>query len=234
MLRKTFLAPAIATVVSMLMATPLLAQSIDYTFDISLGIAKIGEMRFNGNASGGRYSVAGRLYSTGVAGALYDVSYTSSASGTYANAWQFSPSSYSAESVENGKTVQTEIRYSGNRVSSVQFTPERSVPSSATSERNTVDPATLTYLLIRPVAQESVCGGTFDVFDGHKRATVSYTNARRYPDGSVECDVRYSSNSGKGGVAPSSVVFKPGDNGMMYIHSFSAKTNAGSLVATRR
>ncbi len=207
-------------------------QSFNYLFDINLGMAKIGEMRVRADIDGTQYSTSGSLKSTGLAGAIYDVSYESRAEGSFDHPWHFIPTRYESTSVENDETKITQISYSGNRVAAVVFQPSRDVPASATSETNTIDPMTLIYYLVRPVPAENVCGGTFDLFDGRTRMTVSYTNARRFNDGRIECSVSYTGKNS--GVALSSVTFQPGDDGMMYISRFSANTNAGTLTARRR
>ena len=207
-------------------------QSFNYLFDINLGVAKIGEMRVSADINGSNYSTVGTLKSTGLAGAIYDVSYESRAQGSFDHPWHFLPVRYSSVSNENGESTTTAISYAGNRVSGVNITPPRNIPASATTETNTIDPMTLIYFLVRPVPAANVCGGTFDMFDGRTRMTVAYTNARRFNDGRIACAVTYTGKNS--GVALSSVTFTPGNDGMMYISRFAANTNAGTLTARRR
>lgn len=230
---KTSIGAALTAVVIMLPSAVLTqVQNFNYLFDISIGIAKIGEMRVSADINGNNYSAVGTLRSTGIAGALYDAAYESRAQGTFDHPWHFVPVRYSSVSDENGESTTTAISYSGNRVSGVTITPPKDIPASATTERNTVDPMTLIYYLVRPVPTENVCGGTFDLFDGRTRMTVAYTNARRLSGNRVECAVAYTGKNS--GVTLSSVTFQPGDDGMMYITRFSAETNAGTLTARRR
>ena len=205
-------------------------QSFSYLFDINLGMAKIGEMRVSADIAGTNYSTVGSLKSTGLAGAIYDVSYESRAQGTFDHPWHFVPVRYSSVSVENDESTTTAITYSGNRVSNVSMTPPKD--GTSTGQTDTIDPMTLIYFLVRPVPAENVCGGTFNLFDGSTSMTVSYTNPRRFNDGRIECSVAYSGKNS--GVALSSVTFTPGDDGMMYISRFNASTNAGTLTARRR
>lgn len=219
-----------------LMALPALAnaqtQSFNYLFDISLGMAKIGEMRVSADISGNSYATVGTLKSTGLAGAIYDVSYESRAQGTITHPWLFVPSRFNSVSKENGDQKTTQINYAGNRVTNVTFVPPRAGGANATAQTDTIDPMTLIYFLVRPVPEANVCGGTFNMFDGHTAMRVQYSNPRRFNNGNVSCSVTYSgSNSG---VALSSVTFAPAGNGMMIIKAFEADTNAGALTARRR
>lgn len=232
MIIKTIRAVIAATLITLPGTLWAQTQSFNYLFDINLGIAKIGEMRVSADITGSNYSTVGTLKSTGIAGALYDVSYESRAQGSFDHPWHFVPARYSSVSIENGENTTTAINYAGNRVSGVTITPPKDIPASATSETNTVDPMTLIYFLVRPVPAENVCGGTFELFDGRTHMTVSYTNARRFNDGRIECSVAYTGTNA--GVALSSVTFNPGDDGMMYISRFAANTNAGTLTARRR
>jgi len=208
------------------------AESFNYLFNIRLGAVKIGEMRVKANNGGRQYSASGSLYTTGLTGALYDVRFDSDVAGTVASNGQYLPVAFSSKSREGGKTVRAEMHYSGDRVSSVSFSPSKNVPADATSQRDTVDPMTLIYLLIRPVPMANICGGSYDLFDGKNRLHVTYTNPRKFSDGRVECTVSYSGKTG--GIVPAEVVFVPGDNGWMYIRQFSAKTKLGMLHATLR
>ena len=232
MIVKTIRAAIAATLITLPGSLWAQVESFNYLFDINLGVAKIGEMRVSADINGSSYNTVGTLKSTGIAGAIYDVSYESRAQGSFDHPWHFVPTRYSSVSNENGEATTTAINYTGNRVSGVTITPPKNIPASATSETNTVDPMTLIYYLVRPVPAENVCGGSFDLFDGRTRMTVTYTNARRFNDGRIECAVAYTGKNS--GVALSSVTFRPGENGMMYISRFSAGTAAGTLTARRR
>ncbi len=205
-------------------------QSFNYLFDISLGIAKVGEMRVNADINGASYTASGVLESTGVAGAIFDVRYETTVRGTTDHPWHFVPQNYTSISIEKDDRSDVNISFSGNRISGVSHTPPRDVSVPAVSDA--IDPMTLIYFLVRPVPAENVCGGTFKMFDGREVMNVAYTNARRFNDGRIECSVTYSGSNT--GVALSSVTFSPGDDGMMYISRFSANTNAGELTARRR
>lgn len=213
---------------------PASAASLDYLFNIRLGVAKIGEMRVKSTDASGQYSASGALYTTGIAGALYDVRFDSAVSGTVASSGQYLPVSYTSESYEDGKTTSAAISYSGPKVANVSYTPSKPVSAGAVGQADTIDPMTLIYLLIRPVSMDHICGGAYDLFDGGTRLRVTYTNPRKYNDGRVECSVAYDGGAKAGGIVPTSVIFKPGSDGMMHIRQFSAQTNLGVLVATLR
>ncbi len=232
MVLKFIKTAAAALTITTISVFPSNAETFDYMFDISLGMAKIGEMRVQADVNEGRYDVSGALKSTGIVGALYDVSYESRARGRNTDHWNFSPHRYNSVSVEGNDTQISNIRYEGNRVSRVVFDPRKRIPDSATSETNTIDPMTLIYLLVRPVSMDHICGGSYILFDGRKHLEVTYTNPRSFSDGRVECAVTYGGKSS--GVALSSVTFEPGDDGLMHISRFAANTNIGTLTARRR
>lgn len=209
------------------------AETLRYHFNVRLGAAKIGEMQVVVENTGTAYSAFGKLYTTGLVGAFYNANYDSYAEGRVING-ELVPVRHLSTSNEKGRITTTEISYSGNRVTSVAFSPSKTVPAGATSERNSIDPMSLIYQLVRPVSAQEVCTGSYDLFDGLKRMNVSYTNRRQYSDGRVECDVSYSDNGNKGGVSPSAVVFRSGSDGRMYIDRFSANTSIGNLSVTLR
>ena len=230
MLRKTFATTGLVAGLVLGNVAPVAAESFNYLFSIRLGIAKIGEMRIKGNDEGGRYETSGKLYTTGMAGALYDVEYTYAAEGISSNPWRLMPKLFTARIMEGGKERTEEIRYSGDRIVSIDGKP----PSEKRGVRGSVDPMTLIYILVRPVSAASVCGGAFVMFDGQTRFDVRFVNARRYNDGRVTCDVKYGENTGGRGVAVSGVTYEPGDDGRMYIRNFAAETSIGTLKATLR
>ncbi len=215
-------------------AGPVAAESIDYLFNIKLGIAKIGEMRITGREDGKTYETTGELHTTGLAGAVYDLKYTYTAKGDASNHWHLLPALYTAKIHEKSDNRAVEIRYSGNRVVSVTTQPPTPQPANMASQRNTVDPMTLIYMLIRPVAPENVCAGKYALYDGNTHFTVTYVNPHKYSDGRVVCGVDYAGGNGNSGVSVSGITFKPGADGRMYISDFTVQTNAGALKATRR
>jgi len=211
-----------------------LAQSFDYRFDVRLGMAKIGEMQVAANSDGKSYSVATALYTTGLVGALYDVRYDQTAIGRIGVGGALVPIRHTATSSEKGTVSGLEILFSGDRVSSVVFDPARSVPAVVTTYRHTVDPMSLMYFLLRPVSSAKVCSGGVEMFDGRDRSSVKFTDIKRYNDGRVECNISYSGNGGRGGIALSALVFEPGNNGLMRIRKFEAHTSLGTLTIKAR
>ncbi|OUS04503.1 hypothetical protein A9Q96_16340 [Rhodobacterales bacterium 52_120_T64] len=226
---------AIYTVIfAALVPTMTLAESFDYRFDVLLGLAKIGEMQVAANSDGKSYSVATALYTTGLVGAVYDVRYDQSAIGRISAGGALVPIMHIATHDEKGKISRLEILFSGDRVSRVAFDPAKSVPSEVTTYRNTVDPMSLMYFLLRPVGATKVCSGEVVMFDGRKRSTVRFTKIKRYSDGRVECNISYSGNGGRGGIALSALVFRPDNNDLMRIQKFEAHTSLGTLTIKAR
>lgn len=219
----------------LILLTPISAngETLRYLFDVRLAVGKIGEMQVLVENTGTAYSATGALYTTGLVGALYDARYDSYAEGRV-DGRRLNPVRYTSTSNEKGTVSTAEITYSGNRVTRVRFTPAKPVPQRATSERNTIDPMSLIYQLIRPVSVGDVCKGDYKLFDGQKRMTVSYTNLKRYTNGRVECDIVYSGTGNNGGISLSAAVFNKGADGLMYIDRFTANTNIGTLSVSLR
>jgi len=210
------------------------AESIDYLFSIRFGLAKIGEMRVSGSESGGRYSTDGRLYTSGLAGAVYDLKYVYSAAGRAANHWSLVPDNYKSKSHESGRDTTTNIIFSGGVISDVQRTPAKPMPDSARGQTGAVDPMTLIYLMLRPVPPENVCGGQYKLFDGAYFFTVHFVNARKYNDGRIVCDITYDSDKGKSNVALSGLTYRPSADGLLYIDTFTVESVIGTLKAVRK
>jgi len=210
------------------------AESFDYRFDVRLGMAKIGEMQVAANNDGKSYSVATVLYTTGLVGAIYDVRYDQAALGRIGVGGALVPVKYTAANDEKGRISGLEILFSGDRVSSVAFDPAQNVPQEVTTFRHTIDPMTLMYFLLRPASSAKACSGTAEMFDGRNRSTVEFSDIKRYNNGRVECNISYSGDGGKGGVALSSLVFEPDNNGLMRIRKFEAHTSIGTLTINRR
>ncbi len=231
MLRTLFVTLGIFLSASAALPARAAAESFNYLFGIKLGIAKIGEMRITGTDVDGRYTTTGKLYTTGLVGALYDVSYDYTAEGDSTNPWRLLPTRYFAKSSENGARRTMEILFTDGRVSALNATPARKISKRAAAAQNVVDPMTLIYLLVRPVPRENVCGGSFTLYDGGSVLDVSYVNPRLLADGRIACAVSYGNSRKSGGIAVSEIVFRQGQDGRMYVQEFSASTAAGTLKA---
>ncbi len=231
---KTIYIVIYAAILAAFVPTISAAQSFDYRFDVRLGMAKIGEMQVAANNDGKSYSVATALYTTGLVGALYDVRYEQTAIGRIGAGGALVPVKHTAMNDEKGTISQLEILFSGNRVSRVTFDPAKAVPAEVTTYRDTVDPMSLMYFLLRPVSSAKVCTGGVNMFDGRNRSAVKFIDINRYNDGRVECNISYSGDGGKGGIALSSLVFYPDNNDLMRIRKFEAHTSLGTLTIKAR
>ena len=231
---KTIYITIYATIFAAFIPTITLAESFDYRFDVRLGMAKIGEMQVAADNDGKSYSVATALYTTGLVGAIYDVRYDQTAIGRIGVDGVLVPVRHTATNDEKGTISRLEILFNGDRVSSVTFDPARNVPVEVTTYRHTVDPMSLMYFLLRPVSSAKVCSGEVDMFDGRNRSAVKFTDIKRYNDGRVECNIFYSGDGGKGGIALSALVFEPDNNELMRIQKFKAHTSLGTLTIKAR
>ena len=218
-----------------LLASPVIlhAESFDYRFDVRLGIAKIGQMEVRANDNASSYSTSARLYTTGVIGAVHSLNYVYQADGKIGAHGVLLPTHHVSTNTENRKTTQLEIRYSGNRVASVLYSPEKEAPDGVTGYKLTVDPMTLIYFLLRPRSPAKTCTGAVELFDGQNRIDVTFTNVEGSPNGQIKCDISYDGEKGKG-IALSSLVFVPDSNGLMRIKEFAAETNIGTLILKSR
>ena len=223
-----------AAIFAAILPVTAMAEKFDYRFDVRLGLAKIGEMQVAASNNGSSYSVGTLLHTTGIVGALYDLRYDQSSSGRVGVGGGLVPVRHTSISDERNEVSKLEILYSGDRVSRVTYDPARSVPVGVTRFRNTVDPGSLMYLLLRPVSSKRVCTGDIDLFDGRNLSAVRFVDVKRYNDGRVECSISYSGEGGKAGVALSALVFAPDNNGLMRIRQFEAHTSIGTLTIKAR
>jgi len=217
-------------IIAVVLPITAMAEKFDYRFDVRLGLVKIGEMQVAVNNDGRSYSVGTLLQTTGVVGAVYDLRYEQASSGRVGAGGALVPIKHTSISDERNNVSKLEILFSGNRVSRVTHDPARSVPSHVTSFRNAIDPGALMYFMLRPVSSEQVCTGSVDLFDGKNLSAVQFIDVKKYNDGRVECSISYSGNGGKAGVALSSLVFVPDNNGLMQIRKFEAHTGIGTLT----
>lgn len=231
---KTICISLYAAIFAAIMPTVAMAETFDYRFDVRLGLVKIGEMQVAANNDGKTYSVATQLYTTGLVGAVYDLRYDQTAMGRIGVGGVLVPVRHTSFSDEKGDILRLEILFSGDRVSSVTFDPVRNVPAEVTGYRSTVDPMSLMYFLLRPVSAARACTGEVVLFDGRNRSTVKFTDIKRFNDRRVECNISYSGDNGKGGIALSALVFVPDTNGLMQIQKFEARTSIGILTIKAR
>lgn len=231
---KAFFYFIYAAIFAAILPTFALAENFDYRFDVRLGLVKIGEMQVAVNNNGSSYSVGTLLRTTGVLGAVYDLRYEQISSGRIGVGGVLVPVWHTSISDERDDVSKFEIRYSGDRVSHVTFDPVKSVPEKVTSYRKTIDPGTLMYFLLRPVTSKRACTGEVELFDGQSLSHVQFVDVKRYNDGRVECNISYSGEGGKAGVALSALVFEPDTNGLMRIRKFDANTSIGTLTIKAR
>ena len=210
------------------------AESFDYRFDVRLGVVKIGEMQIAASNNGTSYSAGAVLFTTGLVGALYDVRFDYRVEGRVDKNGTLLPVRHSAFNDEQGNVSRLEVLYIGDRVVSVTFDPMRNVSEEVLDYRRTLDTMSLIYFLMRPVKATEACKGEVVLFGGQNRGQVGFTDIKRFADGHIECDVFYSSDSGKDGLAPSALIFDVDNNGLVRIREFEVDTNIGTLTVQRR
>ena len=219
-----------AAILAVFHAGPSVAESFDYRFDVRLGLAKIGEMQIAASNNGSSYSAGAVLYTTGLIGALYDVRFDYRAEGRVGIGGALLPVRHSATNDEQGTVSKLEILYSDDRVVSVTFDPMQHVPEEVLSYTQTIDTMSLIYFLMRPVKSAEACKGDVVLFGGRNRSQVGFTEIKRFADGHIECDVSYSSDSGKDSLAPSALIFDVDSSGLVRIREFEVDTNIGTLT----
>ncbi len=225
---------AITAVIYGLTVIPAMAETSNMRFNVSYGMAKIGEMHVASTITENSFSTSGSLFTTGITGALYDARYDSNSQGGIDANGVFLPSLYTSVANEKGNITSAEIRYSGNTVSSVTFNPPKTIPANATSQSGVLDPMTMIYHLIRPLPADQVCTGDYAMFDGKQRNTVRFFGLKVDGNGNIECSVSYSGSGNSSAISISGMVFTPGSDGLMHIKQFSVDTGIGKLVARRR
>lgn len=211
-------------------------------FDIRIGGIKAGELEIAGRIENGRYSLAGRLQSTGLVAAIRKVRYDVRARGTFRDG-TFMPRRY------------TEITYSGNRNSEAEMLYRSGVPQGKTytparkpdaqdvdpaTQGGTLDPLSAMFAVLRARDADRACEISIRTFDGEKAARVGMERIATAED-EIICQGAYVRVAGFDAeemadrrVFPFRLSLSPGSDGLWRVSSLELQSLYGRAQLVRR
>jgi len=161
-------------------------------FDIALGALDVGVFAYSGVESGGRYSTAGQLRSTGVVGALADVRYEAKSQGSITPRG-YVPEVYEERANIGVRSTDLTITYDDGVPRPPEFNPPRE-PSARgidpATQGDALDLMTVLYLLLKTQPERDVCALDTPVFDGVRRTRLIMAVETRAA-GEIVCAAEY-------------------------------------------
>lgn len=156
-------------------------------FNVSFGGIRAGILAYDGQESGGRYSVNGAARASGLLGAIFDASVDTAAQGRVSGN-RYAPSAAREVTREDGETVQRVFRYPGG-VPSLTRTPPRSKPQkhavAASGQKGTVDTTTAAFAILRDRPAGLACDLDVSIFDGAKRHRIQFSRSQKTSKGLI-------------------------------------------------
>ena len=178
---------ALALTVQPLLAGPSFAQTA--TFDVVIRGLRAGELSYAAEVASGHYSVAGRLATTGLVGALRKVGYTASASGRI-DGERLRPSRYEERAETGSRQSSSRMVYSNGVPTVSDSGKRRKRDVDPGTQGGTVDPMTAIYAVLRDRPRDQTCRLHLEMFDGHRSSLVQLSPNRSAP-GEIVCDGAY-------------------------------------------
>jgi Protein of unknown function (DUF3108) len=219
----------------------LAAQTDQGTFDLQIRGFSAGVLQFSGSEDGGRYAVAGKLESSGVAAMLRKVRYDAKTSGRVAGG-RWSPARYEEQADTGKRQSQSLLDYRGG------VPRERLKPSRAdnpayvdpATQKGTVDPLTALYALLRDMPEAEACNLKLVLFDGARRSQIAL-GVRGTEGGAITCAGEYRRLAGFSAAELAEkqrfafrVTYGPAGTGRVRVVLVTMETLYGRAALTRR
>lgn len=212
-------------------------------YDVYFRGIKGGTLSVATKVDGTRYQAQGKVQSRGLAQLFSPFAFSGNAVGRTSSDGALVPASYAGTSVDGKKKRVVKMRYSGDRLSRLSYTPEprkRSWSISPSDQRGTRDPISATAEILQRAPAGEACGRTIEVFDGSKRSRLKLS--KRKKSGNLwRCDGVYSRVAG---FRPKdmrekknfkfAVYYRETKDGMMRAEKFESETLFGMVRAIRR
>ncbi len=175
------------------------AQQIttDAVFDVSFRGIKAGVAAFKGVTTDNAYTVAGQLKSTGLIGAVVNLSYNVKAQGVRQGD-RFIPRSYSENNRDGAAVSRATISFQNGVPNIVDTNPPATRGPYAldpATQAGTLDPGTGLFTVLRDRPRNEVCNESVDIFDGSRRARVTL-GAPKEANGQITCAGSYTRIAG--------------------------------------
>jgi len=243
---RVFAAPVLALVLAGPLALPAAAQSGRIedraTFDIVLRGISAGRLTVAGAQEGNRYTVSGRLESTGIAAMLRKFLYTAQASGTITNG-RYAPSRYSEDANTGKRQSRNSMQFRAGVPVQVVAEPAREprpYDVAPATMRGAVDPVTALYATLRDVDAGSECASNQHMFDGRRATQIALSKPQKQGD-RVTCTGEYRRVAGfspedmaEKTHFPFTLTYAPAEQGRMRVIEVSTDTLYGKALMKRR
>lgn len=161
-------------------------------FDLVMLGLTAGSLSFAGVEDGGRYSVKGRLASTGILNFLRKVSYDAAASGQVKDS-SYRPARYSEIADTGKRRSEAVMEYKSGVPQVVSYNPPREPRArdvDPATQGGTVDPLTALYATLQDVAPGQECNVDVPMFDGRRSSRLAISSPSPTKDG-VTCQGEY-------------------------------------------
>ncbi|MBL4916129.1 DUF3108 domain-containing protein [Tabrizicola sp. DMG-N-6] len=246
MIRRRFPAIALAATLGLAVATPMAAQSARIedraSFDIILRGITAGRLSIAAAQEGSRYSVSGRLESTGIAAMLRRFQYTAEAGGSITQG-RYAPARYSENADTGRRQSRSSMEFRGGRPANVVNEPARDprpYDVDPATMRGAVDPVTALYATLRDVDAGGECAFDQNMFDGRRATRITLSAPQRQGD-TVTCSGVYSRVAGfspedmaEKTRFPFTLTYAPAGDGRMRVVEVSTDTLYGKALMKRR
>jgi len=212
------------------------------SFDIVLRGVTAGRLAFAAAQEGNRYTVSGRLESTGIAAMLRKFLYTAQASGSITGN-RYSPIRYSEDANTGQRQSRSSMEFRRGVPVSVVNTPARDprpYDVAPATMRGAVDPVTALYATLRDVDPGRECASEQRMFDGRRATQITLSTPRKQGD-RVTCTGEYRRVAGfspedmaEKTRFPFTLTYAPTPEGRMRVIEVSTDTLYGKAVMKRR
>ncbi|MDB2407507.1 DUF3108 domain-containing protein [Jannaschia sp.] len=226
-----------------LFASPVAAQGMDATYDVSLRGVTGGTIALRGRDQGGGYSISSAAQATGVVGSLVKYGYEGRAQGSIRGG-RYVSTEYTEIEVDDGERTSAVTRFNGGTPSGVTFDPPRAAEPhdiDPRAQRGVVDPLTALYAVLQPVDPGRACNARYDTFDGRHVARLSIGAPTAGADGTLTCQgeyVRLRGYSAKSLArrpnAQMTFTLTPVAGGRVQVSEIRSRTALGDAVLRRR
>lgn len=144
------------------------------SFDILVGPIRAGVLGFSALTNGRDYAARGILRSTGLIGAMVQVSYEATSRGVVRGN-RLQPLSYTERANTGTRVSEAEMEFRGGVPQVKVYNPPRAPrPGDVDprTQRGTIDPMTAFFKVLRDVPRSDLCNLDFFMFDGARRSRI--------------------------------------------------------------